>query len=127
MHYPFGLQDEYFEQLTAEKQITRYVKGFPKREWVKSPNDRNEALDLEVYCYAAAVYAGVTRINWEKLEERLNLNQPDLFNRADQDKATDTEGTDDMDTQKNKDLVPSQRPGAKVKRKRRKAGFVNSY
>jgi phage terminase large subunit GpA-like protein len=43
---------EYFEQLTAEKVITKYKKGFPYREYVKT-RPRNEALDLQVYNLAA--------------------------------------------------------------------------
>ncbi len=56
IHFPIGLSDEYFKQLTAEKQITRYTNGFPKREWVKKDGARNEALDCEVYAYAALQY-----------------------------------------------------------------------
>jgi len=43
---------EYFEQLTAEKIMTKYKKGFPYREYVKT-RPRNEALDLQVYALAA--------------------------------------------------------------------------
>jgi phage terminase large subunit GpA-like protein len=45
---------EYFSQLAAEKRVTRYVKGFPRREWVKV-RSRNEALDCRVYAMAAMV------------------------------------------------------------------------
>jgi len=38
--------------LTAEKKITKYFKGRPKREWVKI-RQRNEALDCRVYATAA--------------------------------------------------------------------------
>lgn len=62
IHFPIGLSDEYFKQLTAEKQITRYVNGFPKRTWVKKDGARNEALDCEVYSYAALQYF-YTRVN----------------------------------------------------------------
>lgn len=60
-HWPIGLPDDYFLQLTAEKLVTgRNKNGFPVLEWVKV-RERNEALDLEVYAYAAALRAG---INW---------------------------------------------------------------
>lgn len=127
MHFPFGLPDDYFEQLTAEKQITRYPKGFPKREWVKDPNARNEALDLEVYCYAAALYAGLRRVNWDKLEQRLQINQPDIFNTANQE---EPESNDTVDTKENKDLVPTQH-GVKKNGKRtagrKRGGFATNY
>ena len=51
-HFPAERGEEYFAQLTAEKQITKYRRGFPYREWVKT-RPRNEALDLRVYALAA--------------------------------------------------------------------------
>lgn len=82
MHFPFGLPDEYYKQLTAERQVTKYIKGYPKRIWEKDTTDRNEALDLEVYAYAAAIYAGVTRANWDKIEAALRATAGDLFVNA---------------------------------------------
>ena len=72
---------EFFAQLTAEKQITRYVKGFPVREWVKKSGARNEALDCLVYAYAALQWL-LTKYNrrtvWEQLEKSLNITaKPD--------------------------------------------------
>ena len=69
-HFPIGTGDDYFMQLTAEKLITRYVKGYPKMEWVKV-GPRNEALDCEVYCMAAAIRAGLARTDWGSLERTL--------------------------------------------------------
>lgn len=51
-HFPAGRDPDWFRQLTAEKLVTRYVKGFPVREWHKT-EDRNEALDCRVYALAA--------------------------------------------------------------------------
>lgn len=52
-HFPDDRPDEYFKQLAAsEKIVTRFHKGFPKREFVKTRN-RNEALDCRVYAYGA--------------------------------------------------------------------------
>lgn len=53
MHFPMDRDAAYFEQLTAERVRTRYVKGHAKREWVKPDSRRNEALDCRVYAYAA--------------------------------------------------------------------------
>jgi len=58
-HWPIGIEDDYFIQLSSEKLMTRFVKGYPKLEWVLV-GPRNEALDCEVYCYAAAVRAGLS-------------------------------------------------------------------
>ena len=51
-HWNKEYDEEYFAQLTAEKIVTRYHKGFAKREWVKT-RPRNEALDINVYALAA--------------------------------------------------------------------------
>jgi len=77
LHFPTGLPDAYFEQFTAEKRVERWVKGSLRFQWLNSPGARNEAIDLEVYNYAAAIYAGVTRTNWEVLEE--SMRQVGLF------------------------------------------------
>lgn len=72
-HFPIGTDAEYFQQLTAEKRVTKLVKGFARQEWVKT-RPRNEALDCEVYCLASAHHAGVHRLDakaWERLTARL--------------------------------------------------------
>jgi phage terminase large subunit GpA-like protein len=51
-HFPVGRSEEYFRMLTAEKKVTKYFKGRPRREWVKI-RTRNEALDCRVYATAA--------------------------------------------------------------------------
>lgn len=79
MHFPLGLPDDYFKQLTAERLVSRYHKGYVKTSWEKDAGDRNEALDLEVYAYAAAIYAGLTRVNWDRLEAAVRATGGDLF------------------------------------------------
>lgn len=79
LHFPKDLPADYFEQLTCERLVTRYHKGRPRYEWVKPAGKRNEALDLEVYNLAAAIYVGVARYSerdWARLERDLG---PDLF------------------------------------------------
>lgn len=51
-HFPVERDPEFFAQITAEKLITKYLRGFPVREWHKT-RDRNEALDCRVYALAA--------------------------------------------------------------------------
>ena len=51
IHFSDELPDHYFEQLTAEKVVTRFVRGYKKRVFVKI-RPRNEALDC--FCYAIA-------------------------------------------------------------------------
>lgn len=73
VHFPVGpaFDEEYFLQLTAEKCITKYEKGRPKRAWVKT-RPRNEAIDIAVY-NLAALY--ILNPNFEKLKQRLTPEQ----------------------------------------------------
>jgi phage terminase large subunit GpA-like protein len=87
MHWPAGLPDEYFKGLTAERLIKRYHKGYARMSWEKDAGARNEPLDLEVYAYAAALYAGVARVNWDKLEATMRSAAGDLFVAAAQEAA----------------------------------------
>lgn len=57
-HFPVGRSSEYFLMLTAEKKVTKYFKGRPKREWQKI-RTRNEALDCRVYATAALALLNV--------------------------------------------------------------------
>jgi phage terminase large subunit GpA-like protein len=79
IHFHADVQDDFFQQLTSEKQITRFVKGFPIREWVKKSGARNEALDTLVYTYAAMQFL-YTRYNrntiWEQFEKKLSIKPP---------------------------------------------------
>ncbi len=52
-HFPMDRDAQYFEQLTVEKQRTKYVKGHAQAYWWKPDGARNEALDCRVYGYAA--------------------------------------------------------------------------
>lgn len=70
LHFPQTVEDEYFEQLTGEKLVTRYLRGVPRFEWARTRR-RQEALDCEGYAYAAALRAGVTRARWDSLEHDL--------------------------------------------------------
>lgn len=58
--FPAGLEDDYYEQLTAEKRTPRVDrKGFTIYEWTKPRSLRNEQLDLMVYAEALA-----TKLGW---------------------------------------------------------------
>jgi phage terminase large subunit GpA-like protein len=69
MHFPVSRSDEYFRQLTAEKLVTRYHKGFARREWVKI-RPRNEALDVRVYAMAAL---GILNLNVNAIADRVMM------------------------------------------------------
>lgn len=54
LHFGKAATDEYFQQLTAERKVTRYSKnGLPQSEYVLGSGQRNEALDTLVYALAA--------------------------------------------------------------------------
>lgn len=74
LHFHLQTGAEYFDQITAEKQVVRFIRGFPQREWVKKPSARNEALDCLVYAYAGLnrMYQRYDRRTiWDQLEKRL--------------------------------------------------------
>jgi phage terminase large subunit GpA-like protein len=70
-HFPANRDDEYFKQLTAEKLVTRYHKGYPVRKWEKPAGRRNEALDCRVYALAAL---GILAPDLETLSNQMEKN-----------------------------------------------------
>jgi len=84
-HFPEGLPDDYYDQLTAEYSITVYKRGRKVTVWEKKKSARNEAGDLMVYNLAAAQYLGLhkkTSHQWQLVREKVNPATPDLFNEA---------------------------------------------
>lgn len=83
VHLPAELsKTDEFDQLTAERLATRYVKGRPQLDWVLPPGRRNEALDCAVYAYAAACWLGIQGFrepSWARLEEKYSPREPGLF------------------------------------------------
>lgn len=67
-HVPVGRGEEWFTGITSEKLVTRYVKGFPVREWHKADKARNEPLDCRVYALAALK---ITNPSLKRLAQRL--------------------------------------------------------
>lgn len=68
-HVPHDRGADWYHQLTAEKMMTRYVKGFPVREWHQT-RPRNEALDCRVYALAALKIANPS---FKRAAERLAM------------------------------------------------------
>ena len=67
LHFPMDLEEEYFKQLTAEKRITKWIRGRKTLAW-KQIRPRNEALDVTVYNFAA-IY--ILNPSFDVIEERL--------------------------------------------------------
>lgn len=82
-HFPRARDEEYFAQLTAEKLVTRYHKGFPRKEWIKA-RQRNEALDCRVYALAALKILNPV---WSAIERRLT-GKPEPKKEPEQRKTT---------------------------------------
>ncbi|MCK6435982.1 phage terminase large subunit family protein [Rivihabitans pingtungensis] len=79
-HFSKDLPADFYDQVTAERKLVRFVKGRKVTEWVKPKAERNEALDLSVYNLAMAHYLGLHRYqqaDWEKL--KLRYAQTGLF------------------------------------------------
>jgi len=73
IHFPKGLTEEFYLQLTAEKIITKYRNGFPYQEWHKK-RARNETLDCWVYAYSAL---GILNPNFVAIYEKMYGPQVD--------------------------------------------------
>lgn len=82
-HFPAHYEEEYFRQLTAERVITRFNKGFPVRAWEKPPGVRNEALDCRVYGFAAL---HILNPNLAALSEELECKARNIKPKADEKK-----------------------------------------
>jgi phage terminase large subunit GpA-like protein len=100
VHFSDDLTDEYFKQLTAEKVVTKYHRGFKKRIYEKI-RPRNEALDCMVYAIASYAILGVNvKALAQKIEEQNQVVAP----------------IEPVKTPNNRPLVP-----------RRTGGFANSW
>ncbi len=69
-HIPADREEDWFKQATAEKLVTRYVKGQAVREWHKPDRARNEALDCRVYALAALK---IMQPSLNRLSEKLKM------------------------------------------------------
>lgn len=76
IHFHHELSDEYFKQLTAEKVVTKFNKGFKRRGYVKT-RSRNEALDCYVYSMAAYAILNVDINTLADRRERDAAQQPE--------------------------------------------------
>lgn len=73
IHFPTGLGDEFFKQLTAEEAVTKYKSGIPYIEY-KQRYHRNEALDLMVYNMAVCSLLFPGWSNWQQIRQD-NVNR----------------------------------------------------
>lgn len=69
--FPSGLDDEYFQELTAERRVPVKRQGFTEYKWTKDDRQDNEALDTLIQATGAALKFGVyglSDLGWNKIE-----------------------------------------------------------
>lgn len=80
IHFPVGLPDEFYAQLTAEGRVLQKTSTGEQYRWVKR-RARNEALDGTVYCLWCVQQLDLHRYTermWDRLEAAVQP-PPDLF------------------------------------------------
>lgn len=110
MHFNETCDEEYFLQLTAEKLVTRYIKGFPMQQWVLKDKRRNEMLDCEVLNLAAFT---LLNANIEKVAEGIAAQAAKLEKPEEPPAVVDGE--------------PATKQEARRAVKRRRGGFVSNW
>jgi phage terminase large subunit GpA-like protein len=76
--FPSGLEDEYFQELTAERRMAVKRNGFTVYRWIKDDRQDNEALDTMVQATGAAIKYGVyglSDVGWNRLEAERETNR----------------------------------------------------
>ncbi|MCW1412200.1 phage terminase large subunit family protein [Rhizobium sp. 1AS11] len=131
-HFNMDRDKEYFEQLTVERKVTRYVKGFKVIEWHKNDHDRNEAFDCRVYAYAALQGLVVGGINLnkrakamaEELAEKRRDSMPEEPEAVEPVAVApeETKGAAEVDASQNRGMTTEERSA--ITRRKRKRGRV---
>ena len=79
MAFPSGLDDEYFQELVAERRTPVKRHGFTVYRWTKDDRQDNEALDTMIQATGAALKHGVYGLsdnNWARLEAERSVKPP---------------------------------------------------
>ena len=71
LHFPNDVDEEYFKQLTAEKRVTKWIRGKKSLVW-KQIRPNNESLDTLVYNFAA-IY--ILNPNFDVIEQKILVNE----------------------------------------------------
>lgn len=114
MHFHQELSQDFYDQLTVEKKVMKWIKGFPAPEWVKPNGARNEALDCSVYSYAALQFL-MTKFNRKTIFAQ--------FKR----KLEQARAVKDENKKEQADPLQNQVDTRKMKTMRKGKGFVNSW
>ena len=114
-HFPQGRSAEYFRGLTAEKAVTKFLKGFPRIEWHKTSGARNEPLDCRVYAFAALILRAP---QFDKLAYRLKTRAAELREKP---------PVHEIPAQDPEPVKADSASKSKHRPTRRRGGFVNAW
>jgi phage terminase large subunit GpA-like protein len=117
--------EDYFNELTAEKLVTTYSKGFPKRTW-KKIRARNEQLDTFIYATAAL---HILKPNFKLLNKNLEHNKQSVKDIIDKNKRKEKTEIN----KENESTIDPEKPiqqhiqKTQPRRRPRRSGFVNGW
>jgi phage terminase large subunit GpA-like protein len=76
MHFPLEADDDYFDQLVAEKVVKEQINGRWRRSYKLPRGKRNEVLDCEVLALVALELASVRKEKLGQAAQRLGTQAP---------------------------------------------------
>lgn len=123
-HFPTGRELSYFQQLTVEKVVTTYVKGFPKRHFECPKGSRNEALDCRVYAFAALTLAAP---QFDKIAYRLKQRAKPLPTRPTGAPKLAVKSEPQEENRAEEKAEPLSESRRKPRTRRRAGGYVSSW
>jgi phage terminase large subunit GpA-like protein len=118
--------EEYFAQLTAEKLVTSFSKGFPKRTW-KKIRARNEALDTWIYSLAAL---HILKPNFKLIKESIDTNQPtvkDIINKNKRKEKSEINKENEQAEEVSKKPIAQHKKKIQPTRRPKRGGFVKGW
>lgn len=71
MNLPRDIEQDWCKGFCSEIKVIKHRGGRPYYQWETIPGRHNEPLDCSVYAYCAAVLAGTTRVDWDKIQKKL--------------------------------------------------------
>jgi len=119
IHFNEKATDNYFKQLTSEKRVVVYQKGFPVRRWKLPDGRRNEALDTAVYALCAKEFLPSNTI--EKHRKRIQEETSRI------EASTETVGEPVDPTAHVEEVKPPPKRPTIRKPRRPGSGFVNAW
>lgn len=113
-HFSAHYEDEWFEQATSEKVVTRYKNGRAYRVWIADKSKRQEGLDCRVYALAAMKSLSPRHLK-NKRGDRPRNPRPEPVAETEVEAETIPETPTKPET-----------PPARPKRRRRRSGWIGN-